>query len=811
MSILKNAASLLCLATVVSTVSTVHADAAAAATGAASSCFAAPDASALGTARGRTLSTLHHHDGKVFYGYGDYDANTGSSSTPQGTNVSYFDPGTNEFTVAFPHFKSEEVNTFRTLSDGKLYVPNIDPSLGARATNGYATDADGQWADIGEGINSVHVFDVARVGQEVFVAGAHQPVAGGDAREQYRAVVWRSADGGRTFTESLVDTHADVTMRDGFERFYWLAVLDGKVYARADTNNSSPMMRFDPAAGGWEAAPGVTEPDFGRWIYDGHDVLTWKGRIWTAGSSGLRWYDGTTTGRVALPRTALPRNAAVGTDGHLYVLDTASRVWRMTHTSVSQEIDPVPFREAAAAAETLLQETGSAIASAEAVDEAARLALGASADHHESSLEAEVRASSALAEARDALEAAHEALAAQRGARTEARTALDVADTRAVEAEAAVSSAEEKVSVLERAHSGARATVESALSALVAASAAAVEADEVEGDRTERLRSATSQREAASVALLDARAARAATQDRVTSLQRKSSAQAAKAKRVRARISWLRKSVATAKSRARRLSLRKRVATQRRHLARTTAARASTTRFLTVARADAREARSQEQAAVHHLSERQRAVSEATTDLTAAQGAARAATEASLAAAAAHRVAQDEEHAVEVALAAGRRVLHDAVARSTAVRTVATAAGTALSTAEKELSSSTAAATRAEADLVERTSAAAAASAAVEQAAVALRDATEAAASARARADEAAEKVRSAEAGLAVARERLAAAKATAGRPPLTTYTLSSKAVAELGNASAVTVTDGRLWYSKGRGDATLCFRPLTQ
>ncbi|QCC76098.1 hypothetical protein [Nocardioides daphniae] len=97
MSLLKNAASLLCLASVVTTVSAVSAVAipADAAGAPASSCFAAPDASAVATVRGRTLSTLHAYDGKVFYGYGDYDAKparrprrrarTSPTSTPRRT------------------------------------------------------------------------------------------------------------------------------------------------------------------------------------------------------------------------------------------------------------------------------------------------------------------------------------------------------------------------------------------------------------------------------------------------------------------------------------------------------------------------------------------------------------------------------------------------------------------------------------------------------------------------------------------------------------------------------------------------------
>lgn len=84
------------------------------ATPADSSCFTAPDAAGLLTTRGNTINTLHSHDGKLFYGYGDYNANTGSSSTPKGTNVSYLDTATGEFKVAFPSFKTEEVNTFRT-------------------------------------------------------------------------------------------------------------------------------------------------------------------------------------------------------------------------------------------------------------------------------------------------------------------------------------------------------------------------------------------------------------------------------------------------------------------------------------------------------------------------------------------------------------------------------------------------------------------------------------------------------------------------------------------------------------------------
>lgn len=305
-------------------------------------CHTLPDAAALSTETGRTIDVLHPYLGRVYYGYGDYSANTGSMSQPYGTNVSSFDPATGATTVHLAGFKTEEVDTFRTI-DGHLYVPNIDPSAGADAYNSYASDAGeagtapGTWAENPGAQGSVHVYDVARAGGDLFIAGSTEWSSATDGA----AVVWRSTDGGASWTRSMVETEDDPALRNGFERYYWLGVVDGRLYTRATLNLSypelAPLRVWDPATRAWSTIPESAADRFGSGVYDGHDVLSWDGRLWATNGT-LTWFDGTATGRIVLsgsgsrkdPVTYLDSGSqSVGDDGRLYVRAYDGAVYRI--------------------------------------------------------------------------------------------------------------------------------------------------------------------------------------------------------------------------------------------------------------------------------------------------------------------------------------------------------------------------------------------------------------------------------------------------------------------------------------------------
>lgn len=304
---------------------------------AAQTCVTPPDAAALAARFGEwggDIHTLYNHHGQVFYGYGNYGVNTGSASTPYGTNVSSFDPVTGAFTTHLSGFKTEEVNTFRTI-DGALYTPAIDPSAGADWTNSFASNRDGVWAENDGAPATEHVFDVAGAGGDLLVSGSWQ-TWGGDV-DNYRASVWLSTDGGRTWAESMSDTPADPADRDWYERYYWMGTIGTKVYTRAAMNAplaQRPLRVFDTRTDTWSTvADKRRAPAFGDGIYRANQVVSWGGRLWSANYASLLSFDGTTTTAITAPGTKTwlgARVVTVGDDGLLYVYTNSGQVYRVT-------------------------------------------------------------------------------------------------------------------------------------------------------------------------------------------------------------------------------------------------------------------------------------------------------------------------------------------------------------------------------------------------------------------------------------------------------------------------------------------------
>ena len=314
-------------------------------------CYEMPDAAALSTEVGRTIDVLYPHQGRIFYGYGDYTANTGSMSLPYGTNISSFDPATGTTKIHLAGFKTEEIDTFRTI-DGHLYVPNIDPSRGADNYNSFASDAGeagaapGTWAENPGAWNSVHVYDVAKAGGDLFIAGSTEWSNATDGA----AIMWRSTDNGITWTESFKETEDDPAYRNGFERYYWTGVIGDKVYTRAALNLPYPEVAklrvFDTTTDTWSVVNEQAAAGFGSGIYDGHDVLPWDGKLW-ATNGQLTWFDGKATGVVStVPVTTTKGkdqtstwvhvgSQSIGDDGRLYVMDHEGKVFRIDHATTT--------------------------------------------------------------------------------------------------------------------------------------------------------------------------------------------------------------------------------------------------------------------------------------------------------------------------------------------------------------------------------------------------------------------------------------------------------------------------------------------
>jgi len=231
-----------------------------------------PQASAQPTATGRTLVTLQSWNGKLYSGYGDYQANTGPIAlTP-------FD-GTGFASAPELSADTEAVWTFRVIG-GKLYAPSIDPRVSSDLAVGTSVGTGASWSNPTV-VGSTHAFDIVSLtGSDLWLVGS----------QGYDAVAWRSLDGGATWEQAL--TVAPVSgIADDFARFYGAAVYQGKLYlqARDYYGGIHPASKvFDGA--GWSDGPSLgtfnhAEVFAGKLLYHGGQHAGWS-------SNYLKAFDG---------------------------------------------------------------------------------------------------------------------------------------------------------------------------------------------------------------------------------------------------------------------------------------------------------------------------------------------------------------------------------------------------------------------------------------------------------------------------------------------------------------------------------------
>lgn len=203
------------------------------------------------------ISDLAIVGGQLYTGYGDYGLNTGP------TEIMSYDLATGAATDRFT-LNGEAVDHFRTF-DGDLYAPDIDPKLAWDANVGYATGSGGAWHYV-FGTPFEHVFDVAKIGSTLFLAGQMlnpDKAKYGPANEL--AVIKKSTDGGATWTIEKARDSGSAAI--GYDRYYQLTVAGDTLYAQA-TLDSGVVQPVDV----WRAGSWTTFAQGGGVTFTGRDV-----------------------------------------------------------------------------------------------------------------------------------------------------------------------------------------------------------------------------------------------------------------------------------------------------------------------------------------------------------------------------------------------------------------------------------------------------------------------------------------------------------------------------------------------------------
>jgi hypothetical protein len=248
-----------------------------------------PHAAMQDSALGANLVDTRGWNGRVYFGYGDIDQNTGPIV------ISSYDPTADEW-LDHITFDTERIERFRVIG-GELWAPATDPM--GEADPEYAKgSARHEWSQVDAG-RSVKVLDVAeRVPGDVFLVGSDVYLSdAGTFDNTFGAAAWRSQDGGmfeRAFPIINPNPITDVQYIDMNELPFLNAVaLDGKLY----TVSVARVWVFDGTS--WSKGPqlgGFTHPI----AFAGEIVFAALGELWA--------FDGTHHRRLGIPllETTLP-------------------------------------------------------------------------------------------------------------------------------------------------------------------------------------------------------------------------------------------------------------------------------------------------------------------------------------------------------------------------------------------------------------------------------------------------------------------------------------------------------------------------
>lgn len=289
-----------------------------------------PQAAAQTTASGKRIHDLEVHNGQLIAGYGDYNVNTGPITVnPLTLSSMTFQGG--QITVG-----TEEINVLRKIN-GALYIPLIDPRTAHDAPTGYATNVSGTWKQEDK-VAMVHVYDIAeRVPGELWMVGAANAVPGVFGG----AVAYRSTNGGTTWQLMRHETDALAANQDGFERYYWIAAMNGKVYMQASDVVDAPLRAYDGTTWTTITSPALTA-NRNTMCYSAtaNEVIAYNGTLYCSGFGGdlmtlkngiVASYDNWLSGGTV-------QDWHIGEDGLLYALSSLKGILRTAQGSLWQNL-----------------------------------------------------------------------------------------------------------------------------------------------------------------------------------------------------------------------------------------------------------------------------------------------------------------------------------------------------------------------------------------------------------------------------------------------------------------------------------------
>jgi hypothetical protein len=275
--------------------------------------FTNPAAAQQSTTQGKTIHEVHAHNGKIYTGFGDMNANTA------GGNVYAFDPNTN--TLTEEHFVYTEEVDFMDTFNGKLVIPAGDPGGGGNDAAGVKTSL-GQWVRSDAG-KFAHVFGACSLGgNHVALAGGGWGPTGDDS------IILQSWDGGQTWdawdAPSTLYVPATATSA-GFNRFYFCGAYKNRLYTQSPFYDTSSV--YDPTTNAWSTGPDLFPGTLGSPY--GADAAEFAGQlVYSSALRGWRYgscftFDGTTARNLGGPIRDCGK-IQVGDDGYLYVMGYSS-------------------------------------------------------------------------------------------------------------------------------------------------------------------------------------------------------------------------------------------------------------------------------------------------------------------------------------------------------------------------------------------------------------------------------------------------------------------------------------------------------